>query len=70
MLQFHGSLVEISSALKNEKEKTTPNEAYIYYLACLWNYRYYKASGKGDTEVLERLGATATYACIEFNKTL
>lgn len=69
MLQFHGSIAEISSALKQEKEKVRPNEAYIYYLTCLWNYRYYKAMGR-DKEDVERLGEAATLACIQFNKTL
>ena len=69
MLQFHGSLAEISSALNEEKAKAIPNEAYIYYLTCLWNYRYFKAMG-WDKEDVQRLGEAATLACIEFNKTL
>lgn len=69
MLQFHGSLAEISSELKAQKEKAQPNEAYIYYLTALWNYRYYRAAG-WDKEDVERLGEAATLACIEFNKTI
>lgn len=69
MLQFHGSLAEISSALKEEKAKAMPNEAYIYYLTALWNYRYFKAVWD-DKKDIQRLGEAATLACIEFNKTL
>lgn len=55
MLQFHGSLAEISSALKAEKEKAKPNEAYIYYLTCLWNYRYCKVNGGNKKKMCKGL---------------
>ena len=69
MLQFHGSLAEVSTALAHEKAKAQPNEAYIYYLTCLWNYKYFKARG-WDKEDVQRLGEAVTMACIEFNKTI
>lgn len=69
MLQFHGSLAEIASAIRAEKRKAQPNEAYLYYLTALWNYRYYKTIWT-EEEDIKRLGEAATLACIEFNKTI